>query len=223
MHGKRPAHSGRSWPASPAEAIALQNELRKLVIPKPTQASPRVVAGVDVSVRGGSVRAAVVTLSIDDFSLLETKIAVRPARFPYIPGLLAFREAPVILDAFCKLKSSPDIMLVDGHGTAHPRRFGLACHIGVELDLPSIGCAKTRLVGRHRDPADRKGAFTDLVFKDEVVGRVVRTREGVKPVYVSIGHKVDLDTAVSVTIRCLTRYRLPEPIRRAHKAAGEKP
>lgn len=205
------------------KAAELQLEMRGRIITEPDfHFKPRYVAGVDVSVRDGKARAAVVTFAIDGLSLIETATASLPISFPYVPGLLAFREAPVILKAFRKLKSSPDILIVDGQGMAHPRRFGLACHLGLELDIPSIGCAKSRLVGRHGVPEDLKGAHTGLIYKNEVIGKVLRTRQGVKPVYISIGHRVDLATAVDIVMRCVTRYRLPEPIRHAHKTAGGK-
>lgn len=205
------------------KASETQLEMRGQIIEKPDSLfSPCCVAGVDVSIRDGQARAAVVTLELDSLSLVETATASLRVSFPYVPGLLAFREAPVILEAFYKLKSCPDILIVDGQGMAHPRQFGLACHLGVDIDIPSIGCAKSRLVGRDDLPADVKGASADLIYKDEVIGKVLRTRQGVKPVYISIGHRVDLATAVEIVMRCVTRYRLPEPIRHAHKTAGEK-
>ncbi|VAX21635.1 Endonuclease V [hydrothermal vent metagenome] len=205
------------------KAANLQLQMRGLVITEPVcNFNPCYIAGVDVSVRNGESRAAVVTVDIKGLLPVETATAAMPVSFPYVPGLLAFREAPVILEAFSRLKSRPDILIVDGQGMAHPRRFGLACHLGVELDIPSIGCAKSRLVGSHDEPKDIKGASTALIYKNEVTGKVLRTRKGVKPVYISIGHRVDLATAVDIIIRCVTRYRLPEPIRQAHKTAGEK-
>ncbi len=137
-----------------------------------------------------------------------------------MPGLLAFREMPAIRDAMAKLATAPDLVFVDGHGRAHPRRFGIACMLGVELELPAIGIGKSRLVGAHREPGARKGSRTRLTHEDEIIGYCVRTRDGVRPVYVSIGHRVSLATAVRLTLRCCRRYRLPEPIRHAHMRAG---
>ncbi len=204
---------------TPAEAAALQEELRGRVVERPLPA-PRTVAGVDLSARGGDARAAVCVLSFPGLELVEEATAVRPMDFPYVPGLLAFREVPAILDAYAKLAVEPDVLLVDGHGRAHPRRFGVACHLGVELDRPAVGVGKSRLVGRHREPGPRRGARTRLVDGDELLGACLRTRDGVKPVYVSVGHRVALDDAVRLVLRCAPRYRLPEPIRRADRVAG---
>ncbi|VAX22466.1 Endonuclease V [hydrothermal vent metagenome] len=203
-----------------AKARELQDKLAKLVIKKTTFSDINVVAGIDVSIRNNRAIAAIVALSIPKLEVLEKAIAVRPVEFPYVPGLLAFREAPVIFEAFDKLKIVPDILVVDGQGYAHPRRLGLACHLGVELDLPSIGCAKSRLTGIHREPGQKRGSRVALTDKGETIGAVVRTRENVKPVYISIGHRIDLDTAVKLILRLCSRYRLPEPIREAHKTAG---
>jgi deoxyribonuclease V len=143
--------------------------------------------------------------------------------FPYVPGLLAFREGPVVLAALARLKDRPDVLIFDAHGLAHPRRMGLASHLGILLDTPAVGCAKSRLVGLHEEPDESKGGWTPLVHEEEVIGAVVRTRDRVRPVYVSIGHRVDLETAISLTLGCTSRYRLPEPIRWAHRVAGGKP
>jgi deoxyribonuclease V len=143
--------------------------------------------------------------------------------FPYVPGLLAFREGPVVLAALAKLQDQPDVLIFDAHGLAHPRRMGLASHLGVLLDRPTVGCAKSRLVGVHEEPDESRGSWTPLTDADEWIGAVVRTRDHVRPVYVSIGHRVDLKTAISLTLGCTSRYRLPEPIRWAHRVAGGKP
>ncbi|MHC4608006.1 MAG: deoxyribonuclease V [Planctomycetota bacterium] len=208
---------------TPRRAVALQERRRDRVIRRRTFRNLRRVAGVDISIRNDRARAAVVVLRWPGMEPLEIAAAVRPVEFPYVPGLLAFREIPSILDAFRKLKERPDILFVDGQGLAHPRRFGIACHLGVELDLPSLGCGKSRLVGEHRDPAKRRGARATLRHGGEVVGSVVRTRDGVKPVYISIGHRIDLATAVRLVLRACSKYRLPEPIRCAHRAAGAIP
>ena len=212
------------WPVrgapTPREAMALQERWRGKVVRRRTFGQPRVVAGVDVGVRDDRARAAVCLLSYPALEPLETATAERPVRFPYVPGLLGFREVPCIVEAFEQLGRRPDFALVDGHGLAHPRRFGVATHLGVELDLPTIGCGKSLLVGLHREPGMRRGACTRLVHGGEVIGKVLRTRDGVRPVFVSIGHRVDLDSAVRLVLRCTPRYRLPEPIRAADRAAA---
>ena len=181
---------------------------------------PHTVAGVDIGIRGDTARGAVVVLSWPGLEELESVVAEQPVRFPYVPGLLGFREVPCLLEAFERLKTRPDVALVDGQGLAHPRRFGVACHLGVVLDLPTVGVGKSRLVGEHREPGPRRGARVRLLHEGEVIGAVVRTRDGVKPLYVSIGHRVDLDTAVRLVLRSARRFRLPEPIRAAHLAAS---
>jgi len=209
---------------TPRSAVALQRELAGRVV-REDDFGPieglETVAGVDISVRGGQARAAVVRCARSTLEILEVATAVRPLDFPYVPGLLAFREVPAILDAFERLVKPPDLLLVDGHGIAHPRRFGIASHLGVVLDLPAIGCGKSRLVGEHREPGPRRGASTRLLHRGEVIGRVLRTRDGVRPVYVSIGHRVSLATATRLVLSAAPRYRLPEPIRAADRAAGE--
>ncbi len=178
----------------------------------------RLVAGADVSYDRGSpvLFAAVVLLDAGSLEPVEAAGVCERARFPYVPGYLSFREIPAVLAAFAKLKGRPDLLVCDGQGRAHPRRFGLACHLGVLLDLPTLGCAKSRLVGRHREPGVRRGAHVQLRDGGEVIGEVVRTREGVKPVYVSVGHRITLATARRQVLRLAPRTRLPEPIRAAH-------
>ncbi len=198
----------------------LQRELASRVIREPTFDQVETIAGVDASFRDGLAHAAICLFRYPELECLETVTVVRPIDFPYVPGLLGFREVPALLEAFERLERLPDLILVDGHGLAHPRRFGIASHLGVVLDRPTIGCAKSLLVGEHRLPARRRGSRTRLLHRGEVVGTCLRTRDGVKPVYASIGHRVDLATAVRVILRCATRYRLPEPIRAADRAAG---
>jgi deoxyribonuclease V len=205
---------------TPREAVALQRELAGRVIRETTEGPPETIAGVDISVRDDKARAAIVVASYPDLEPIESAIAVRPVEFPYVPGLLGFRELPSILDAYEKLRGEVDLLMVDGHGLAHPRRFGIACHLGVELDRPAIGCAKSLLVGEYREPALRRGSSTQLRHRGEVIGRVLRTRDGVRPVFVSIGHRIDLDTATRIVLRCGRGYRLPEPTRAADRAAG---
>ena len=206
---------------TPSEAIALQEQARRLVRRRGSRRVPRTIAGVDVSIVEGRSRAAIVVLDFPGLQHLATAHAEQPVSFPYVPGLLAFREVPIILEAYERLELQPDVLMVDGHGLAHPRRFGLACHLGVALDLPSLGVGKTLFVGEFRPPGQRRGCNTRLVHRGEVIGRAVRTRDGVNPVFVSIGHRMDLDMAVRIALRCSRKYRLPEPIRAAHGAAGD--
>ena len=178
----------------------------------------RLVAGADVSFdkRSPTLFAGVVSIDAESLQVVDSAWVEAEAGFPYVPGLLSFREIPPVLEAFRGLKKRPDLLVCDGHGFAHPRRFGLASHLGVLLGLPSIGCAKSRLVGTHREPGPRRGAHVQLRDEGEVIGEVVRTREGVRPVYVSVGHRVSLVTARRWILRLAPRYRLPEPTRAAH-------
>lgn len=180
--------------------------------------SELLVGGADISYNRGSeiLYAAIVILRLKDLLFVETVGHRAQTSFPYIPGLLSFREVPVLLETFKKLRHKPDLLLCDGQGIAHPRRFGLASHLGLLLDRPTIGCAKSRLIGTAPEPSSRRGSATTLKDKGEAIGKVLRTRDRVRPVYVSIGHKIDLDTAVSVVLRCSPRYRIPEPTRQAH-------
>jgi deoxyribonuclease V len=205
---------------TPKQAVALQRELAPRIDRTLHCREPRTVAGVDTSIRAGLVHAAVCLFSFPALEWLETASAVRPVEFPYVPGLLTFRELPALCDAYERLSREPDLILVDGQGLAHPRRIGIASHLGLELDRPSVGCGKTLLVGEHRVPGERRGARTRLVHEDEVIGACLRTQTGVRPVYVSIGHRVDLPFGVRIILRCASRYRLPEPIRAADHAAG---
>ena len=207
-----------SWNLTVPEARALQEDLRKLVVREDRLGPVRRVAGVDVSYdrRSPVLFAAAVVLDADTLEPIET-VGIRDrARFPYVPGYLSFREAPAVLRALAKLRHTPDLLICDGHGVAHPRRFGLACHLGLWLDLPTIGCAKSRLIGSHAEPGTRRGSRRRLIDAGEVLGEVVRTREGVKPVYVSVGHRISLPTARRWVLRLARRVRLPEPVRAAH-------
>lgn len=210
------------WRVSHAQAVGVQQALRPRLVAAPLPASPRRVAGADVaySRRTHRVYAAVVVVELPSLETVETVGVVRAAAFPYIPGLLSFREVPPLLEAFEQLAQAPDAAVFDGQGLAHPRRCGLACHAGLLLDLPSIGCAKTRLVGEHGPVPDRRWASTPLRVDGETVGAVVRTREGVKPVFVSPGHRADTRSAVDLVAALVGRYRLPEPQRRAHQATA---
>jgi len=207
-----------AWPDNYKEAVALQGELRLRLVTEDKAGKLRLVAGADVSYSKKSewIYAAVVLMSYPGLEVVEEAWAVGRATYPYIPGTLTFREGPMTLEAFARLKRRPDIILFDGQGIAHPREFGLACHMGLLLGIPSIGCAKSVLVGEYEDPDSKRGAASPLIYKGREVGRALRTRDGVKPVYVSVGHMVDLELACRVVLDCGAGYRLPEPTRRAH-------
>ncbi|MGE5262899.1 MAG: deoxyribonuclease V [Acidobacteriota bacterium] len=214
------------WDLSPSEAMALQRELADRVIDHDEIGSVHYVAGVDVGFEGERnrvARAAVVVLSYPALLPVDYAVARMPVTFPYIPGLLSFREIPVLLRAFEKIRIEPDLTIADGHGRAHPRRIGFASHLGLALDRPTIGCAKSRLVGTAAEPQNDKGAWTPLEDRGQVIGAVLRTRAGTRPVFVSIGHKVSLERAIEWVLNCCKGYRLPETTRYAHRAAaGEK-
>jgi deoxyribonuclease V len=210
------------WDVSPAEAREIQRQLRGRALVAPLDRQPEVIAGVDVSVKGGRARAAVVLLSYPENVPFHTATAAMAVSFPYVPGLLSFREGPVVLAALERLERPPDVLMFDAQGWAHPRRMGLATHLGILLDMPAVGCAKSRLCGTHGEPDEQKGSWTPLMDGDEVIGAVVRTRDRVQPVFVSVGHRVDLEESVSLVLGCATRYRLPEPTRWAHRVAGER-
>ena len=215
-------HHTHPWDVTPAEAVALQRRLRAEVVAVDDLPQVERVAGVDVGFeqQGRVTRAAVAVLRYPELSLEESAVARRPTAFPYIPGLLSFREVPAVLDALARLQRLPDLLLCDGQGQAHPRRFGIACHLGVLTALPSIGVAKSRLVGTHKPLAEEKGARQPLLDGNELIGTVLRTRRGVRPLYVSVGHRISLETAVYYVLRCITRYRLPETTRAAHRLAS---
>jgi deoxyribonuclease V len=212
-----------SWDLEPKAAVALQRELAARVETGPALDEVELVAGADISYNRFSptIYAGVVIVRLTDGAVLERRGVVTETAFPYVPGLLTFREAPAVLEAFSKLKYKPDVVLFDGQGYAHPRRIGLASHIGLWLNLPCIGCAKSRLIGEFRPPKREAGATADLIDKDEVIGKVLRTKTGVNPLYVSIGHKIDLESAVRLTLRACRGYRMPEPTRQAHLFVNE--
>lgn len=215
---------GHSWDLTPKQAIALQTQLRPLVLAENAlPAEIRTVAGVDVGFedQGKTTRAAVAVLDFPGLGLIDQAVVRLPTRFPYVPGLLSFRELPALLEALDRLSMLPQLILVDGHGYAHPRRFGIACHLGVLTGLPTIGVGKTRLIGTHGELPDQRGNWIPLIDKDETIGAVLRTRTGVQPVYVSIGHRLNLATAVDWVMRCTPRYRLPETTRQAHRLASD--
>jgi len=223
-----------TWNFSAKEAINLQKKLAANVKFTPLKKPPKLVAGLDCAFTKDNKRiiAAVVVIKLPDFELIEQKTTVRKLAFPYIPGLLSFREAPACIAAAAKLKNTPDLFLVDGQGIAHPRRLGLAAHLGLFLDKPTVGRAKSRLVGSYKPPPPQKAAYTLLEDKlritcisaavqqttdQQVIGAVVRTRTNVKPVFVSVGNRCLLQDAINITLACTTKYRLPEPVRLAHQ------
>ncbi|MDW8120083.1 MAG: deoxyribonuclease V [Chloroflexota bacterium] len=215
-------HPLHPWDVSPAEAIAVQERLARHLRLEPLPTPPQTVCGLDLSAEdaeGWAIGAAVV-VAFPNLEVVEVRTARRQVTFPYIPGLLAFREVPVLVAALERLTITPDCFIVDGQGIAHPRRFGIACHIGLLVDRPTIGCAKSLLRGTHAPVADKAGAWEPLVDRGEVIGAAVRTRAGGAPVYVSPGHRIDLAGAVRIVVACSRGHRLPEPTRLAHLAAG---
>ncbi len=211
------------WDVAPEEAAEIQREMSTRVIEQDQVGEISNVAGVDVGFEGKdnkTSRAAVVVLKFPELSLVEYATARMPVQFPYIPGLLAFREAPVILRALEQIETRPDVIIVDGHGRAHPRHMGIACTLGVLLEWPTIGCAKSILVGKAEEPGERVGAWTPLTYRGRVVGAALRTRVKVTPIYVSVGDRVSLERAIDVVLKCSKGYRLPETTRYAHRVAG---
>jgi len=210
------------WRVSYRQAVAIQESLGARLRLESLRGPVATVAGADVAYSRASHRmfAAVVVVKLPSLERVETATAVSRARFPYIPGLFTFREVPPLLKAFKRLKVRPDALLFDGHGLAHPRRFGLACHAGLLLQAPSVGCAKSRLVGTHGAVGPSRGSTADLTLDGVTVGAVLRTRPGVKPVYVSPGYLVDLPSAVTLVLTTTGRFRIPEPIRLAHQATA---
>jgi len=210
------------WEVSIARAREIQLSLAKMVVTENGVVDPRLVAGIDISAPDaqGVASGAVVVLRYPELSVVEVEIAQGELKLPYIPGLLSFRESPLILAACEKLCNVPDLILIDGQGIAHPRRVGLASHVGLFLDLPTIGCAKSILCGQHRPVGEEAGSHTELLDNGELIGAALRTKSGVRPIYVSVGHKIDLASALQWVIKCCRGYRLPEPTRLAHLAAG---
>lgn len=219
---KRGAGGARRWAFTLAQARAAQARGRARVVAHDDLDGVRFIAGTDVGLerRRSVVRGAVVVLSYPELELCDQATARRPATFPYVPGYLSFREIPVLLDAIALLDTLPDLIVCDGQGYAHPRRFGLACHLGVATGIATIGAAKSRLVGQHDEPAIDKGAHVPLTDAGEIIGAVVRTRRGARPLYVSVGHRVSLASAIRFVLACCPRYRLPETTRRAHQLAS---
>ncbi|MHC4953988.1 MAG: deoxyribonuclease V [Planctomycetota bacterium] len=211
------------FPRTYRSAVRRQLELRDQIVVKGGPRRVRRVAGADISYDRGSDHffAAVVVLSYPDLVVVEEAHAEGKSPMPYIPGLLSFREGPLLLRAFKKLRGVPDLVLFDGHGLAHPRRFGVACHLGLLLDLPSIGCGKSRLVGEHDEPGQKVGDSVPLKFEGRRIGSVVRTRPGVKPLYVSPGHRIGFPQSVRWVLGCCAGYRQPEPTRWAHRQCND--
>ena len=207
-----------SWDVTPTEAVALQKQLRDQVILQPLPKNIELVAGADISFNKFSavIYAGIVVVRLPNLEVVATSGIVTTTKFPYVPGLLSFREIPPLLEAWEKLKVRPDVMLLDGHGIAHPRRLGIASHAGMILSLPTIGCAKTLLVGKYEIPAEAAGSFSPLLDKGETIGAVVRTKNRVNPIFVSPGHLADIPTAIDLALRCGKGYRIPEPTRLAH-------
>ena len=213
------------WNLSPSDAVALQRKLAERVVTDTpvTLENVHTVCGVDLSPPDPithMVRGAAVVLAWPSLEIVEVATAEDIAPFPYVPGLLSFREAPILLEAISRLQTTPNLLLVDGQGTAHPRRFGIACHIGLAIDAPTIGCAKSRLTGAHDPPGHERGAWSPLISRAETIGAVVRTRSDVRPIYVSPGNNIDLESAISWALACSPRYRIPVPTQLAHRAAA---
>jgi deoxyribonuclease V len=211
------------WDLEPKEAIALQKQLAvQLIDNTPLDiAAIQTIAGVDVSVKNGISQAAVVVCNYPNLEPIEIVRAQQPTNYPYIPGLLTFREGSVLVSAFQKLEHEPDVFVFDGMGQIHPRKIGIAAHMGLWLDKPTIGCGKTHFIGEYAEPDSEKGAYSNLIYYGEQLGVVLRTRANVKPVYISVGHRTDLQSAIQLILSVSPKYRLPQPIRLAHNAAGE--
>jgi deoxyribonuclease V len=206
------------WTVTPAEAVALQQQLRERVRIEPLTTEPKTIAGCDISFNKyeETVYAGIVVFRLDTLEILEEVGVVSTAPFPYVPGLLTFREGPALIEAWQKLTIEPDVVMFDGHGMAHPRRMGIATHMGLWINRPSFGCGKTVLAGRFDDPASERGNWTPMLHRGETIGAALRTKNKVNPVFISPGHLIDLPTAIDLTLRCDRGYRLPEPTRRAH-------
>jgi deoxyribonuclease V len=211
------------WTLTPRQAIALQKQLAGRIVVEPPRRPLRFVAGLDAAFSPDRkyCLSAVVLWDMEEQQVIEQHVAQRLLRFPYVPGLLSFREAPALLAVLRKLKRTPDVLMCDGQGVAHPRRLGIASHVGLLCGLPSIGCAKSRLIGEYREPGKRRGTSAQLRDRDEIIGEVLRTQTGVKPLYVSAGHLIDLPTARALVLKCATRFRLPEPTRLADRLVAQ--
>lgn len=208
---------------SPSEAIALQQELRQKITLKPLEKPVSTIAGADISFNKYSttVYAGIVVLSFPDLQVIDKASVTDTTEFPYIPGLLAFREVPALSKAWEKLSTKPDVLVLDGHGIAHPRRMGIATHFGVVMQTPTLGCAKSLLTGRFNEPDNEPGSYTDLVHQNEVIGKVLRTKKNCKPVFVSPGNLITMEESIDLILQCIRKYRIPEPTRLAHNYVNE--
>jgi deoxyribonuclease V len=217
----RPPHN---WSITPWQAIAIQKKLSSAVRREGRPRDIGLAAGLDAAFTSDKKHCigGVVLWDIHNRTIVEQHTAIQELHFPYIPGLLSFREAPALISTLRKLRRKPDLIICDGQGIAHPRRLGIACHIGVLTDLPAIGCAKSRLIGDYREPGPRKGSRSSLLHNNELVGSVLRTRDNVKPVFVSVGHKIELEIAVRIILECTVGFRLPEPIRLADRLVAAR-
>lgn len=205
-----------SWEVNPQEAIKIQKDLKSNISLKKSFSKIDKIAGADVSYYQNKMIAGVIIFEFPNLKIIERQFFVSPVNFPYIPGLLTFREGPSLLAAFKKIKNEPDIILFDGQGIAHPRRMGIATHLGLFLGKPTIGCAKSRLSGKYTSVGEEKGDYALLEEGEEVLGAVLRTRKRVKPIFVSPGHKIDLPNSIEIVLKCIVKYRLPLPVREAH-------
>jgi len=205
-----------SWKVSPQEAIKIQKDLKPKISLKKSFSKIDKIAGADVTYYQNKMIAGVIIFEFPNLKIIEKQSFISSINFPYIPGLLTFREGPSLLEAFKKIKIAPDVILFDGQGIAHPRRMGIATHLGLFLNRPTIGCAKSRLSGKYTSVGEQKGDYTPLKEGEEVLGVVLRTRKGVKPIFLSPGHKIDLPNSIEIVLKCIVKYRLPLPVREAH-------
>lgn len=211
------------WTTNIEQAKAIQEQLRNKIIKKDDFNPIKLIGGIDVGFEenGHITRAAIAILTWPNLDVIEKIVSRGPTIFPYVPGFLSFREIPEILKALERLKNTPDLIMCDGQGIAHPRQMGIASHLGLITDIPSIGAAKSILVGKHEEVGQKKGDWRPLIYKNEIIGAALRTREKVKLMYVSLGHRISLETSIEVVMKCLSKYRLPEPTRWAHKLASQ--
>ncbi len=210
------------WPSDVSKARHVQDELKEKIKIARIKKPPQFVGAVDAAFAGSEVTAVAVLYEYPELRHVQDSFYAEKARFPYIPGFLTFREGHAVINALKKLSIKPDVLLFDGQGIAHPRGIGIASHIGVMLDIPAIGCAKSRLVGEFREPGIEKGSWTYLHYKGRRIGAVLRTKNNVRPVFVSPGHLIDIDSSVEIVMRCVSGYRIPEPLRRADRLSKER-
>ena len=205
-----------SWEVNPKEAIKIQKDLKSNISLKKSFSKIEKIAGADVSYYQNNMIAGVIIFEFPNLKIIESQSFISPVNFPYVPGLLTFREGPSLLEAFKKVKNEPDVILFDGQGIAHPRRMGIATHLGLFLDKPTIGCAKSRLSGKYTSVGEKKGDYALLKEGEEILGAVLRTRREVKPIFISPGHKINLPNSIEIVLKCIIKYRLPLPVREAH-------